>query len=360
MARGLDPSAPRRRPCAGRRLCRRAQLVSMALPLADGLDRPGAAGWRRRGARRRRRPWPRHDRGRHVAPRARARRRRAGRGGRDASRGCGGRLRVDLAARPRRGAQHERRRSRPLPRRPGALERARPRDGEPSAARPSRSGSVHGAARPVGVRPRARRAVAGRPRRGGGGRRPGVPVRAARRPLPGRVGCGACAAGARAARRLDRACRCRRHRRLGRAAGRHVPPLRRLRRHHLHGAGEPDRRPGRGRAGHRASARSRRPRARAAGAGRRRPVEDRPARRDPRSRVRRGRRGRRGRHAARHGGPAALAALRPVPGPRAGGPGRHRRRARPGGAAAGRPPGGRGGACCRRRGGGCLDGSGSG
>ena len=82
VARGLDPPAPRRRPRAGRRLRRRAQLVPVALPLADGVDRPGAPGRRRRGAGGRRRPGPRHDRGRDVAPRPRARRRHAGRGDR--------------------------------------------------------------------------------------------------------------------------------------------------------------------------------------------------------------------------------------------------------------------------------------
>ena len=205
VARGLDPPAPRRRPRAGRRVRRRAQLVPMALPLADGLDRPGAPGRRRRSARRRRRPRPRHDRGGYVAPRPRARRRRPGRGRCDGPRGRRGWLRLGVAARPRCGAQHERRRPGPLSRRPGALERPRARDGEPAAARAPRPGSVHGAARPVGVRPCAGRPLANGAPRSGRGRRARVPVRAACGPLPRRVGSGACAAGPRAARRLDRA-----------------------------------------------------------------------------------------------------------------------------------------------------------
>ena len=355
VARGLDPPAPRRRPRAGRRVRRRAQLVPMALPLADGLDRPGAPGRRRRSARRRRRPRPRHDRGGYVAPRPRARRRRPGRGRCDGPRGRRGWLRLGVAARPRCGAQHERRRPGPLSRRPGALERPRARDGEPAAARAPRPGSVHGAARPVGVRPCAGRPLANGAPRSGRGRRARVPVRAACGPLPGRVGSGACAAGPRAARRLDRARGRRRRSGLARPAGRHLPPLRRLRRHHLDGADEPDRRPGRCRAGDRAPARPCGPGARGAGARRRRRVEDRPPRRRPGGRVHRRRRGRRGGHAARLRGPAPLAAIRPVPGARPGRPGGHRRRARPPRAAADRPPGGRGGDRRGRRSGRRLD-----
>ena len=102
-------------------------------------------------------------------------------------------------------------RPRPLPRRPGALERARPRDGEPAAARAPRPGRVHGAARPVGVRARARRALADRPprrRRGGGLAFLCAPL-AGR--LPRRLGGGACAAGPRAGRALWAGARRRRY-----------------------------------------------------------------------------------------------------------------------------------------------------
>ena len=81
---------------------------------------------------------------------------------------------------------------------------------------------------------------------------------------------------------------------------------------------------------------------------------------DPGGRVHRRRRGRRGGHAARLRGPAAVAAIRPVPGARPGRPGGHRRRARPPRAAADRPPGGRGGDRRGRRSGRRLDRAGGG
>ena len=354
VARGLDPPAPRRGARSGRRLRRRAELLPLALPLAHGVDRPDDARRRRRGARGGRRAGARDDRRRDVAPRARARGRHAGRRDRHRARRRRRRLRVALAARPRRRPQHERGRPRPLPRRPGALECARPRNGQPAAARPARPGGVHGPARPVGVRARARRALAERPRRRRGRRRPRVPVRAAGRRLPRPLGCGAGSACARNGRGLGGRRRRARRGHLARAARAHLPPLRRVRRHHLAAAGQPDGGAGGRRPRGRAATGNRRPRPRVekrcqAPIFHRRSVAARDPRCDPRGRMRSRRRDRRGRDVPRHGGAPALAALRAVPGPRAGRPRRPRGRARSGGARAAGPTGRRSRARGRHR-----------
>ena len=260
VARGLDPPAPRRGARSGRRLRRRTELLPLALPLAHGVDRADDARRRGRGARGGRRPGPRDDRRRDVAPRARARGWHAGRRNRHRARRRRRRLRVALAARPRRGPQHECGRPWPLPRRPGALECPRPRNGQPAAARPARPGGVHGPARPVGLRAGARCAVAGRPRRRRSRRRPRVPVRAAGRPLPRPLGGGAGSACARDGRGLGGRRRRARRGHLARAARAHLPPLRRVRRHHLAAAGQPDGGTGGRRARSRAAAGNRRPR----------------------------------------------------------------------------------------------------
>ena len=263
---------------------------------------------------------------------------------------------MDLAARARCRAQHERRGSGPLPRRPGALECPRPRDGEPAAARAARSWRVHGAPCPVGVRPRARRPVATGPARGGSGRWPRVPVRPAGRPFPGRVGGGACAAGARAALRLGgargqpssprsgwRRWPSRTTATAASSTSRRFPrPTRRWRR-------RPSRSGSRSRSAWPASSLGGKT-VPGTDFHRRRPVAARDPGRRSRGRLRCGRCDGRGRDAARDGRAPALAPLRPVPGARPGGAGRPCRRARPRRAAALRPP--RRGPRPRRRGGG--------
>ena len=303
VARGLDPPAPRRGARSGRRLRRRAELLPLALPLAHGVDRADDA--RAASTRRSWRStcWASST----IAVGMWLLVRALGGGTPAAATGtvlavAGGGFGWIWQHGPAAVLNMSARRPRPLPRRPGALECARPRNGQPAAARPARPGGLHGPARPVGLRAGARRAVAGRPPRRR--RRPAASRSCARR-WPG------------SSSPLWAAALALRARATVAASGRppparpvagiwlaplahHLPPLRRLRRHHLAAAGQPDGGTGGRRARSRAAARNRRPRP---GVARRCQAPMSTAdpwrlgdpRRDPRGRMRPRRRDRRGR-----------------------------------------------------------------